>query len=582
MDCINGGGGGAGASRASGFPDFLARVLFLLFFFQFGLGALDYTVLPEDTLYNISRKYGVPVSWIMRQNGLESNVIRSGQRIDIPVGGVRPLKVRPGDTLSSLAAELEVSATELRVLNNLSSDSLYVGQELRIPGTDAHRVSAGETLSGIAERYGKPIAELRALNRISDDVIYTGQLVYLNRRRPASHRVTKGDSLWSIASSYDVSVSDILAWNSMDSNTIRVGEEVRLYPTVEEKASGLGGGNEIRVALASISPLRPQSAVSASRVSGGAAGGADGGTLPRISARPENNILPRQGEYFFSAPRKQSQPSLVYWEGTGTSVSEDFRRATRILAEYDNSIDKMSRVGRELEGWHIVLDPGHGGLDPGAMVEVQDGNGNRLMVTEDEYVYDITVRLYRILKRYGASVSITMLAPDHHSRDGHTARRTFVNRKNEVYNDKAHNSREGWRPIGTARGLDMRKDITGKQIRNISPELKSRGTLFLSIHADNSPNLPSGLAVFYDGIDKQELTASRNMAMGLAEHMGGKVFVRQQNLRVLKNNPAQAAVLVEVRNVHYKSGAWALRSFRMREEDAQRIAGSLAAWLRER
>ena len=87
----------------------------------------------------------------------------------------------------------------------------------------------------------------------------------------------------------------------------------------------------------------------------------------------------------------------------------------------------MPALSRDLEGWHLIIDPGHGGLDPGAIVSVVDGNGNPIIVTEDEYVYDIALRLYRLLIRHGASVKMTIIAPDHHIRDGESARLTFVN-----------------------------------------------------------------------------------------------------------------------------------------------------------
>jgi len=41
--------------------------------------------------------------------------------------------VEPGDTLSGIAAQYDVSIQDLRVLNGLSSDILSVGQELRVP-----------------------------------------------------------------------------------------------------------------------------------------------------------------------------------------------------------------------------------------------------------------------------------------------------------------------------------------------------------------------------------------------------------------------------------------------------------------
>lgn len=43
------------------------------------------------------------------------------------------LKVRPGDTLSDLALQHNVSISSLKRMNNLTSDKLYVGQTLKIP-----------------------------------------------------------------------------------------------------------------------------------------------------------------------------------------------------------------------------------------------------------------------------------------------------------------------------------------------------------------------------------------------------------------------------------------------------------------
>src|SRR5688572_27603409 len=41
-----------------------------------------------------------------------------------------------------------------------------------------------------------------------------------------------------------------------------------------------------------------------------------------------------------------------------------------------------------LQGWAIVLDPGHGGVDPGSSTMHNDQR-----VVEDEYVYDVSLRV---------------------------------------------------------------------------------------------------------------------------------------------------------------------------------------------
>ncbi len=63
--------------------------------------------------------------------------------------------------------------------------------------------------------------------------------------------------------------------------------------------------------------------------------------------------------------------------------------------------EKISRISDELEGACFYLVSGHGGPDPGAI-----GNIGKHELHEDEYAYDIILRLARNLRQRGAKVHI--------------------------------------------------------------------------------------------------------------------------------------------------------------------------------
>lgn len=101
-----------------------------------------------DTLYNISRRYGVEVSRIRDANGLYGNDIKLGQRLVIPgltkssalkkAPARKPLRTRyvvaQGDTAYSIARRYGISTGELAEANNLSDlTRLREGQHLVIP-----------------------------------------------------------------------------------------------------------------------------------------------------------------------------------------------------------------------------------------------------------------------------------------------------------------------------------------------------------------------------------------------------------------------------------------------------------------
>jgi LysM repeat protein/GH25 family lysozyme M1 (1,4-beta-N-acetylmuramidase) len=155
-----------------------------------------WTVHSGDTLSRIASAWGVTVASVAAANGIvDPNLIYVGQTVHrpgsasagpSPVAGGTSYTVRPGDTLSGIAAAEGTSVPTLVAINGISNpDRIYVGQTITLPSANApvdrvYTVRSGDTLSSIAARLGYPggYQALAAHNGIADpNRIYPGQQI---------------------------------------------------------------------------------------------------------------------------------------------------------------------------------------------------------------------------------------------------------------------------------------------------------------------------------------------------------------------------------------------------------------------
>jgi len=93
-----------------------------------------HTVSRGETLYAISRKYGVPVRSFISVNNLRAPyTLAVGQRLSVPVTWVHVVK--KGDTGYSISRKYGVNVSALMRVNGIKPPySLAVGQRLKLPG----------------------------------------------------------------------------------------------------------------------------------------------------------------------------------------------------------------------------------------------------------------------------------------------------------------------------------------------------------------------------------------------------------------------------------------------------------------
>ena len=116
-------------------------LLLLLSIFSTKALATQYKVQNGDSLYSISKKFGVSVSEIKNANNLQKSRIKPNQIINIsqkisPKHSAR-LKSKPayytvkkGDTLSRIAQKTHQPMKQIMALNHINNKSLRVGQKL--------------------------------------------------------------------------------------------------------------------------------------------------------------------------------------------------------------------------------------------------------------------------------------------------------------------------------------------------------------------------------------------------------------------------------------------------------------------
>ncbi|EGQ7905398.1 N-acetylmuramoyl-L-alanine amidase [Vibrio alginolyticus] len=152
-----------------------------------------------ESLSVIANKYGLSSKALMSANNLKSTGLAIGQKLNIPSAGTikvpsKPItvetetithKVKSGEFLGKIANHYKVKVSDIRRENNLKSDTLWVGQKLKITVAvkdkpiRKHKVSRGEFLGKIASKYGVSVSSIRKANNLRSDQLAVGQVLII-------------------------------------------------------------------------------------------------------------------------------------------------------------------------------------------------------------------------------------------------------------------------------------------------------------------------------------------------------------------------------------------------------------------
>lgn len=229
-------------------------------------------VSPQETLFAISRKYQVPVGDIQNANEVLKQGLKIGQTIRVPYmdksvlpAGTSVHKVATGETLFSISKKYGVTVDSLKQWNKLLGNDLSVGQSLIVKEIDPAQkttvASVNNAAASVSQSAPQTVQKPTESKPTVEQVKVVEQKAETPRTKPEpvktqpevnrlasqttqsmtpvapgewiSHTVKSGETLFSLSTQYGSSVEDLIKWNALSSNNLRSGQVIKVGRTPE-------------------------------------------------------------------------------------------------------------------------------------------------------------------------------------------------------------------------------------------------------------------------------------------------------------------------------------------------------------
>ena len=234
---------------------------------------LEHEVKRRETLYSISRQYGVTIDEILHFNkGVgqlkRKDILRIPQwkekaslkqevrneTVNAAISSTDTYVVLPGETWYSISRRF---GTTVEVLNQLNPEisGLKPGQSLKVPAGatnpksdykdesdsqyESHTIVSGETLYSLTRKYNVSAETLIELNPNLSGSFRTGNVIRIPRQSAAQastekylvHIVKPGETQFSLLRAYNVNIDQLKQWNNyLNYRGLLVGDTLRLIP----------------------------------------------------------------------------------------------------------------------------------------------------------------------------------------------------------------------------------------------------------------------------------------------------------------------------------------------------------------
>lgn len=215
-------------------------------------------VAKNDTVWDLSQKYGVSIQAIEALNNIDQNshLIVTGQTLKVPAKDAQvsennnttqaadkkadtentsDVTVKAGDTLWTLAQQYNTSVEKLRELNGLAADAylIHPGNVLKVNGTVQATQQPAQTEQPVQQQDQAQTEQPVVQQEATQEQAQEPQLVVSANH--TTHTVQAGESLYSIAQAYGVTVDSLRAANNLGA-TLLVGQTLTINDPAKDPA----------------------------------------------------------------------------------------------------------------------------------------------------------------------------------------------------------------------------------------------------------------------------------------------------------------------------------------------------------
>jgi murein DD-endopeptidase MepM/ murein hydrolase activator NlpD len=190
-----------------------------------------YKVVRGDTIFSISKRFGVSMDALREANGLSGKAqIHAGQTLQLP-GDTEAADARAAEEMARKSSRSSSRSSRSREEAPVDTEERSAaGRVVTVEGQAVrYTVKKGDNLAKVADKLNTSVEDLKADNGLKKSAIHPGQVLKGPRKSAKAYVAAPGDSLEDVAQRFGVSTKALRAENGLSRNArIKTGQKLRL------------------------------------------------------------------------------------------------------------------------------------------------------------------------------------------------------------------------------------------------------------------------------------------------------------------------------------------------------------------